>query len=899
LVPEYVNRAILNQPNHLEVRPEPASNALQINSPPAAASSLHEQVQPMLGAVVQPQRDEVRENPLVQAPVPAPVSEPVDAPVAAPVAAPVDAPEAVPVDAPVSDPIRYEPERFTAALNKGRYADAARLMNAREPRLTPTEMARELVQDHYAGKALPTRLVQFALAAFTGDQRTQEAAEFLLAAHGIPNEVPDDLDAMVKPLADSLLLWQASGQSDVDALGAALGQKLEAHFPNAERVKTKANELSAPRLADQLDFDALGEPMSEAKFFDDLDNMAALKLDVSQQIAERIKRNGYLAVKELNRDVTQYPMALTGQNGKTPPDKRLLLAGSKMAAENVYRVENSFLRNPNGILVNASLRNCVIHGHSDYAAFNRADLTGSELKFEVLDKPGTHMRSVSFTGAILDNAEVLIDYSKIDELVAKGEANGTQIVVGIMNHLDTTNMRPGSGVLTAIDSIDDRYAAMKLKLMREALEFIGKHGATESLSEPLFDVLSRNPIYASDPSIRRIVAPIMGKLAIESLGEPRKAAFLAALLASTGSEGTPAMRASFVRENMEGINTLLHAVEQYPQIAEQPGLGLTVDALRKERDALAELVPLKTVLDDLMVEYTRADGTRVDTQWYFMLADDGTIAALNSEHYNSVKMGDPAANLIENTMFFMPAAQKYGDLRQHYYTVDGSSHVMLVNGNIKERARSLINRFPPLKAHYELNRLSPSNNIAENLFASDPVVLGWFRDAFKGMSLSLNPTQILQLSEVFRGSAPAHFKDYSTIASTAKWHETRLTENFMNTLRKVGMDLADVPTGDDRAFAHFLFSLSATFTRLSSEKVFGDGQNSINELRYMGYALFKTAREIQPSLLSEREWSDFENRFLNPGSCAEILSRNQLKASKAIDPKQFLAFTPGVFKTTV
>ena len=101
-------------------------------------------------------------------------------------------------------------------------------------------------------------------------------------------------------------------------------------------------------------------------------------------------------------------------------------------------------------------------------------------------------------------------------------------------------------------------------------------------------------------------------------------------------------------------------------------------------------------------------------------------------------------------------------------------------------------------------------------------------------------------------------------------------------------------------FAHFLFSQSAALTRLSSEKIFGDGNNSIPPLRFAGYVLFSRARQLAPELLTSDQWQDMENRFLrlkNAMDCAEILSKAQFSASKAANLDEFERFTPAVFKS--
>jgi hypothetical protein len=101
---------------------------------------------------------------------------------------------------------------------------------------------------------------------------------------------------------------------------------------------------------------------------------------------------------------------------------------------------------------------------------------------------------------------------------------------------------------------------------------------------------------------------------------------------------------------------------------------------------------------------------------------------------------------------------------------------------------------------------------------------------------------------------------------------------------------------DDRAFAHFLFGLSATFTRLGSLASFGNDDDSITPLRYLGYALSKTAQTLQPKLFAEEEWARVNKSFLDRNDCAALLSAFQLNISKALDAGEFQRFVPQVYQ---
>jgi hypothetical protein len=101
---------------------------------------------------------------------------------------------------------------------------------------------------------------------------------------------------------------------------------------------------------------------------------------------------------------------------------------------------------------------------------------------------------------------------------------------------------------------------------------------------------------------------------------------------------------------------------------------------------------------------------------------------------------------------------------------------------------------------------------------------------------------------------------------------------------------------DDRAFAHFLFGLSATFTRLGSLASFGNDDDSITPLRYLGYVLSKTAQTLQPKLFAEEEWARVNKSFLDRNDCAALLRAFQLNLSKALDAGEFQRFVPQVYQ---
>lgn len=71
--------------------------------------------------------------------------------------------------------------------------------------------------------------------------------------------------------------------------------------------------------------------------------------------------------------------------------------------------------------------------------------------------------------------------------------------------------------------------------------------------------------------------------------------------------------------------------------------------------------------------------------YYCDLGKDGAVAALDAALYKAVVKADPGAKLIEPTMFFVPLAQRYGQINESHYPVDGSPLVLPAAGSIKDR----------------------------------------------------------------------------------------------------------------------------------------------------------------------------------------------------------------------
>lgn len=445
----------------------------------------------------------------------------------------------------VADDRREVFEQLKMALSRGHYAEAARTMNAREPLPSPAEMARELVTDHYGGKALSTRLVQFAVQAFSGADRTAQAAEFLLAAHNIPNPAPNDFDvSQLKPLVDALRLWQASGQDDVDKLAHDLTTQVDARLPDLVAAKAQTANLFKSGQAHRIDLTQLLDQIEtvEKKVKQEIvenlgydpSNIRSRKRRDSQELEDAIQtiedakkqarsalmkkvlepiilgEIGYVSiigdpeVRSENSGFDALTKYLADSEKVLSPDQGISLAGCSVRIDTncPIAIDSSHLTIIGDChLKNVRLRNCVLEGRVASLYLRDADLTGSEFHLDVSERLFT--MNANFTGAKLEGADVMIDYSSL---------HTQKSVLSVMNptgaHAYTT-----SGPLSAIMTIDNRYISLKQKLMREALQVCEKYGVVNQLKKSWSEELMESPVYLADPEIRRLAEPLIGSAA--------------------------------------------------------------------------------------------------------------------------------------------------------------------------------------------------------------------------------------------------------------------------------------------------------------------------------------------------------------------------------------------------
>ncbi|HGJ5891388.1 MAG TPA: hypothetical protein ACHBZA_08660 [Arsenophonus apicola] len=89
------------------------------------------------------------------------------------------------------------------------------------------------------------------------------------------------------------------------------------------------------------------------------------------------------------------------------------------------------------------------------------------------------------------------------------------------------------------------------------------------------------------------------------------------------------------------------------------------------------------------------------------------------------------------------------------------------------------------------------------------------------------------------------------------------------------INIYELTSSSNREKAEHLFSLSAVFTRYSSSAIFGTEWDSPTMLRYYAYALLEKAHKLDPSLIGQHTFNDWENRLLGKNgafTCSALLA---------------------------
>ena len=875
---------------------------------------------------------------LPDAPEQAPIPAPADAPVAA---APHPMLALAPYQAPITAISAYKipaaavPQTPQAkALNfigQGQYDLAIHELCTIEPRPSPTELANFLVNQHLQGRPITAQLVQFARAMDKqGSFSAADLAEFAFQAvklpHGDEVSAPDFDASRLEGLVGFCQLLRAGQTGQKSSLSIELAERLEGELSGSPSCQALSNTLrslsEAPSLSltdmveklrtlyEEYQADVYSLDRSEKKLRDKTyaNDVNVLLEGWSNTIKERIDSGSpvvFLQDTSIDDEDSRYVGQLTKKISEIATKKNVKFSGmnlpglpSKISLSNSSFEDIQFTAN----LSDSELSNCIISGMVSperLYGFVNSNVTGSDI---TLKANGWARMLSNFRNATLTDATIRFDFSDISRRLGMIRETGHDEVLAFQfNHLDPDF--PGRGPLSAIKTIDDKYPELKIKLMKQTLEFVNQYSGLRGLEPAFVDVLSSSPIYLEDARIRQLVAPMLPTLQDTILGElsvsnPQKFLSLSfEMMEPAMGEASPEVN-DYIRQNFSRINSLLFQAERKPQLL-TTDTAAKAQLLRQRLNELPEIKPIAAMLDSLYLEYERADGQTVEMPFYFEFNNEGVIAALTAVQFGKVSEQSSKTKLIEDTMFFVPPGLRYGTAGTQYITIDNSEHVLLSSAHINNVGTPLLLSFPLLGEAYKAATPTPAMAVSDHIFAGDETLHRWVSDAYKGVGRRLSENEITYLQNQFGQSAAGLFTAFDHANNPARWPQSGLAPQFERSLRELAQQQG-VSADNDAGFAHFLFAQSAALTRLSSEKIFGDGNNSIPPLRFAGYVLFSRARQLAPELLTHDRWQDLENRFLkleNAMDCAEVLSRVQFSQSKAANLEEFERFTPAIFKS--
>jgi len=171
------------------------------------------------------------------------------------------------------------------------------------------------------------------------------------------------------------------------------------------------------------------------------------------------------------------------------------LSGANLSKVNFYRIDLSDANLRGDSLRGANLRDANLRGVS----LRMMDLSGANLH-------GTNLSGADLRGTKLNGAD-LSDILQKGALLKLPKWNSTTLDT----HLNHINNPASGSLLTMMDSIDEQYADVKLRMARELMRSLQKTWAdTSAVDLPLLDILSKAP-YTDDADITAWLVTLCGR----------------------------------------------------------------------------------------------------------------------------------------------------------------------------------------------------------------------------------------------------------------------------------------------------------------------------------------------------------------------------------------------------
>src|SRR5476649_1250255 len=191
------------------------------------------------------------------------------------------------------------------------------------------------------------------------------------------------------------------------------------------------------------------------------------------------------------------------------------LNGSLLTDVNLSMANLSGIRHSWVSLSSAALRGANLSGANlSRVNFSRIDLSDANLRgvsLRMMDLSGANLHGTNLSGADLRGTK--LNGADLSDILQKGALlklpkwNSTTLDT----HLNHINNPASGSLLTMMDSIDEQYADVKLRMARELMRSLQKTWAdTSAVDLPLLDILSKAP-YTDDADITAWLVTLCGR----------------------------------------------------------------------------------------------------------------------------------------------------------------------------------------------------------------------------------------------------------------------------------------------------------------------------------------------------------------------------------------------------
>lgn len=462
---------------------------------------------------------------------------------------------------------------------------------------------------------------------------------------------------------------------------------------------------------------------------------------------------------------------------------------------------------------------------------------------------------------IFENSSMQLDFSRLSD--------DERDIILFFNHHNNTKRTP----LTALQSINNRFADLKIQLAYEIIEELSRqHIILQQLVStalPILEVFSKEP-FIFDSKIREWLASIINEC-LQPYNHP-------------GAD--------------KNVTSLLHEAEKLFSFLENHTIFQTrdnptfhylidafsgIDSFDKKLAARAQLSYHRYLNKSRAAPYTRFEHFDRSNP----LSEPALVNLLESDAVNLVLLpvnsDGPVLLMSLDTMRGMLRPDPLNPVWNHFYQMSTPhSCLRMVDINLENLFRR---DFPQFLAPFLAESQKISFGRLLNLLE-----LGEFREAFVRATEKKNSSEKMVDNEI-QIALEAQF--HHVLSPGKEW--SQLTSQHVQAI----LEAFEIADAFPRAKAEYFLCLAGVFARLSSSFYFGTEDSSPVTLRAYAHALMLQAAEFSHEIFaSKKQFTDWQNRFQNRSTvvntydCTAELSRKMLKHAGIVCPQTLAAVRP-------